>query len=137
MTREEFMDIVYSELHSDGDNCRANRIIDAADEYAEEQTRWIPCSERLPEDLEPVNITWVNHNPQGYYADIKDKPFTATGHYCKGRWYWYSSTCQDYLEEYGRCDVDEIDTDIEVTAWMPLPLPYQPEIPTVAEGGEE
>lgn len=85
---------------------------------------WIPVTERLPEDLEPVNITWVNHNPRGYYADIKDKSFTATGHYCKGRWYWYSSTCQDYLEEYGRCDVDEIDTDIEVTAWMPLPEPY-------------
>lgn len=35
MTREEFMDMVYYELHSDGDNCRADRIIDAADEYAE------------------------------------------------------------------------------------------------------
>ena len=87
--------------------------------------KWIPVSERLPEDLEPVNITWVNHNPESYYADIKDKPFTATGHYYKGRWYWYSSTCQDYLEEYGRCDVDEIDTDIEVIAWMPLPEPYK------------
>lgn len=50
MTREEFMDIVYSELHSDGDNYRANRIIDAADDYAEEQSRWIPVSERLPEE---------------------------------------------------------------------------------------
>lgn len=95
--------------------------------YDIDYSPWIPCSERLPEDLEPVNITWVNHNPEGYYADIKDKPFTATGHYCKGRWYWYSSTCQDYLEEYGRCDVDEIDTDIEVTAWMPLPQSYKAE----------
>ena len=76
MTREEFMDIVYSELHSDSDNYRANRIIDAADEYAEDrnskksnkrkiearrwkrryldlkkQTRWIPVSERLPEKM--------------------------------------------------------------------------------------
>lgn len=33
--RQDFMDIVYSELHSDGDNNRANRIIEAADEYAE------------------------------------------------------------------------------------------------------
>ena len=103
---------------------------------SEKPDKWIPVSERLPEDLEPVNITWVNHNPQGYYADIKDKPFTATGHYCKGRWYWYSSTCQDYLEEYGRCDVDEVDTDIEVTAWMPLPTPYQSEIPAGAERSE-
>ena len=37
MTRDEFMNIVYFELHSDGDNYRANRIIDAADEYAEEK----------------------------------------------------------------------------------------------------
>lgn len=92
-----------------------------------EQLKWIPISEELPEDLEAVNITWVNRNPESYYMDIKDKPFTATGHYCKGRWYWYSSTCQDYLKEYGRCDVDEIDTDIEVTAWMPLPKPYEAE----------
>ena len=89
--------------------------------------KWIPVSERLPEDLEPVNITWVNHNPERYYEEFKDKPFTATGHYCKGRWYWYSCTCQDYLEEYGRCDFDEIDTDIEVIAWMPLPKPYEPQ----------
>jgi len=92
-----------------------------------EQTRWIPVSEKLPEDLEPVNITWVNHNPESYYADIKDKPFTATGHYCNGRWWWYSATCEDYLNEYGRCDVDAMDDDIEVIAWMPLPKQYEPQ----------
>jgi len=35
MDREDFMNIVYSELADDPDNNRANRIIDAADEYAE------------------------------------------------------------------------------------------------------
>lgn len=89
--------------------------------------KWIPVSERLPEDTYPVNITWVNHNPESYYTDIKDKPFTATGHYCNGRWWWYSTTCQDYLDEYGRCDVDAMDDDIEVIAWMPLPKPYKAE----------
>lgn len=101
--------------------------IESAIKALEQEPKWIPVSEGLPEDLEAVNITWVNHNPESYYMDIKDKPFTATGHYCKGRWYWYSSTCQDYLKEYGRCDVDEIDTDIEVAAWMPLPKPYKKE----------
>lgn len=33
--RQDFMDIVYSELESDPDNCRANRIIEVADEYAQ------------------------------------------------------------------------------------------------------
>lgn len=37
--REEFMAIVYDELYSDGDNYRANRIIDAADEYVKD-TMW-------------------------------------------------------------------------------------------------
>ena len=35
VNREEFMNIVYNELNSDLDNNRANRIIDAADEYVD------------------------------------------------------------------------------------------------------
>ena len=31
--------------------------------------------------------------------------------------------CQDYLNEYGRCEMDEVDKDIEVLYWMPLPSP--------------
>lgn len=31
-----------------------------------QEQRWIPVSERLPKDLGPVNITWVNHNPESY-----------------------------------------------------------------------
>ena len=88
---------------------------------------WIPVSERLPEDTEPVNITWVNHNPELYYAAIKDKPFTATGCYCDGKWYWYSVPCQDYLDECRYCDVDSMAKEIEVIAWMPLPEPYKAE----------
>lgn len=88
--------------------------------------RWIPVSEELPKDLEPVNITWVNHDPVSYYADIKDKPFTATGVYFNGQWYWWSTVCTCNLAEYG-CYDDIIDEDIEITAWMPLPAPYQKE----------
>ena len=88
---------------------------------------WIPVSERLPVNTNPVNITWVNHQPESYYADIKDKPFTATGCFCDGKWYWYSSTCQDYLNEYRHCCFDEMDDEIEVLAWMPLPEPYTKE----------
>ena len=60
-------------------------------------SKWIPVTEKLPETTDPVNITWVNSNPEPYYAAIKDVPFTATGHYHRGKWYWYSATCQDYL----------------------------------------
>lgn len=92
-----------------------------------EQTEWIPVSERLPEELEPVNITWVNHDPESYYADIKDKPFTATGVYFNGQWYWWSTLCTDTLAEYSHNYSDVIDEAIEITAWMPLPQPYKVE----------
>lgn len=101
-----------------------NAIIEALEAVPSEQ-QWIPCSERLPENTEPVNITWVNRKPEPYYADIKNKPFTATGHYHNGKWWWYSAVCQDYLDEYGKCEMDEMDRDIEVIAWMPLPEPYK------------
>ena len=94
---------------------------------AQPEQRWIPCSERLPENNDPVNVSWVNHNPEVYYADIKDKPFTATAHYHNGRWYWFSSVTQDYLNEYDVWTPDLVDKDVEITAWMPLPEPYREE----------
>lgn len=103
------------------------RAIEIVNQLAEEYNNgWIPCSERLPETNDAVNITWVNRKPEPYYKDIKDKPFTATGHYHKGKWYWYSCVCKDYLDEYGNSDIDEVDKDIEIIAWQPLPAPYQP-----------
>jgi len=52
MIREEFMDIVYSELYSDGDNYRANRIIDAADEYEETERKSVLDKIRAEIDVE-------------------------------------------------------------------------------------
>ena len=85
---------------------------------------WIPCSERMPEDLAEVITTWVNRDPLPYYEFMRDKPFTAVSVHYKSEWYWYSSTCADYLEEYGRSDRDKVDKSIEIIAWMPLPTPY-------------
>lgn len=126
MTREEAIAELKRDIELENDFTEDYKnAVNMAIKALEQELKWIPVSERLPDNTDPVNITWVNNDPESYYADIKDKPFTATGHYCNGRWYWYSSTCQDYLEEYGRCDVDEIDKDIEVIAWMPLPEPYK------------
>lgn len=84
------------------------------------QGEWIPCSENLPSDDEIVNITWVNHNPPPYYADIAEKHFVASGLRYRDKWYWYSSVCQDLHQDF-----DLIDKDIEVIAWQTLPTPYK------------
>lgn len=88
---------------------------------------WISVNDRLPERLEPVNVVWVNRDPEPYYADIKDKPFAATGYYYNGKWWWFSTTCEDYLAEYGYSEVDSVDPGIEITHWMPLPEPPKEE----------
>lgn len=86
---------------------------------------WIPCSEQLPEDIRPVIVTWKNTDPASYYQYIVGKHFTGTACYKNGQWYWYSSTTEDMLAEYGRYDSEEFDEAIECIAWMPLPEPYR------------
>ena len=88
-----------------------------------ERTRWIPCSEKPPEELEPVNVVWVNHSPEQYYQEMKDVPQKATAVYYREKWYWWSCICEDLLAEYSANTVDFVDSDIEITHWMPLPEP--------------
>ena len=95
------------------------------------EPHWIPVTERLPENNDPVNVTWVNHNPEVYYMDIKDKPYTATAIYFRGKWFWYSCVIEDWLSEYGSNESllanlqEAVDRDIEITAWCELPEPYK------------
>ena len=98
------------------------RILEEAP-TVEPASPWHRVEEELPESNDAVNVVWVNRNPQSYYAGIKDKPFVATAHYHNGKWYWLSATCKDFLDEYGRCEVDEVDKDIDILYWMPLPSP--------------
>lgn len=86
---------------------------------------WISCSERLPNDMRPVIVTWKNTDPASYYQYIVGKHYIGTAHYYRGKWYWYSSVTEDFLAEYGKCDTEEFDEAIECIAWMPLPEPYK------------
>ena len=92
---------------------------------ADRPQEWIPCSERLPEDIRPVLVTWKNTDPASYYQYIVGKHYIGTAHYHRGKWYWYSSVTEDLLAEYGKCDSEEFDEAIEAVAWMPLPKPWK------------
>ena len=77
-----------------------------------EQTRWIPVSERLPEDVGSYLIyyhEWSNGDFLPKYDDyrIRVMRFMNNGKWCM-------PACTDK-----RC---EADTNREVTHWMPLPL---------------
>ena len=70
--------------------------------------KWIPCSERLPQDEEQEYILCVN----GTCGNITyDHSVLAGGNYYEdGKWY-----------------IDGVlKKNVEVLAWMPLPAPYQP-----------
>ena len=125
MKREEAIKIIEGNRPRSG-YIILNKALDMAITALQNQPVWIPVSKRLPEELVPVNVTWINRNPESYYAKIKDVPFSATAVYYNSKWYWYSSTCVDYLSEYGENDFDLVDKDIDVIAWQPLPQPYQP-----------
>ena len=94
---------------------------------AQPEQRWIPTSEKLPDELAEVNVTWENTEPEPYYDFVKGYCFTGTAVYFGGRWYWYSAVCVDYLREYGFSPNDGMDDAIKVIAWMPLPEPYKAE----------
>ena len=89
--------------------------------------QWIPVSKAVPEKIETVNITFVNHDPAPYYQHLKDVPLTASGVFCNGKWFWDSVDCADYCRIYGFSMGDEMDEAIEVTAWCPLPDSYKEE----------
>lgn len=89
------------------------------------EMKWIPVTEKLPEDLEEVFITWMNIDPESYYGDDLYIPFSAAAVFYGCRWYWWTSNVREILEKCGRCENLLIDNCIEITAWMPLPEPYK------------
>ena len=127
MTREECIERLQNMYEYDSEAIEAAiSALESQRDVADTNVgKWIPCSERLPEDISPVIVTWKNTDPASYYQYIVGKHFTGTACYKNGKWYWYSSTTEDMLAEYGRYDSEEFDEAIECIAWMPLPEPYK------------
>ena len=68
--------------------------------------RWIPVTERLPEDTLAKLVTTKIDFPanKGFATDVAN--------YIDGKWYFSRS---------------RIEVCLEITAWMPLPEPYKEE----------
>ena len=86
-----------------------------------EKQRWIPVTERPPEERVLVNVVWVNRAPEPYYERIKNVPFSGTACFYRENWYWDSPVVLDLLAEYGEDASDLVDEAVEITHWMPLP----------------
>lgn len=67
-----------------------------------EATRWIPCSERLPETSDPVLVTYIFNG---------NRREVATANYYNEAWFPYD--CEFYYEL------------VDVLAWMPLPESFK------------
>ena len=117
-------------MHEDKQRCQEN-LLDKAAEAIErltaenaalrEKQRWIPVTERMPEERVLVNVVWVNRAPEPYYERIKNVPFSGTACFYRENWYWDSPVVLDMLAEYGEDASDLVDEAVEITNWMPLP----------------
>ena len=117
-------------MHEDKQRCQENLLGKAAEAIERltaenaalrEKQRWIPVTERPPEERVLVNVVWVNRAPEPYYERIKNVPFSGTACFYRGNWYWDSPVVLDLLAEYGEDASDLVDEAVEITHWMPLP----------------
>lgn len=115
--------VSYKNCMDEMHKCAADLIerLTAENAALREKQRWIPVTERPPEERTLVNVVWVNREPEPYYKKIKGVPFSDTACFYRGRWYWDSPVVLDLLAEYGEDEIDLVDEAVEITHWMPLP----------------
>ena len=125
--REDFMHDVYNELDFLPTNEEANRIIDIFDRVTssvEQAPRWIPVTERLPENAKHkgafcpkyyvmteygVTEGWYNPDVECWYALL-----------------WFMDVrFEEWNINIDKGDIPKLVKNVPVIAWMPLPEPYE------------
>ena len=89
---------------------------------AQPEQRWIPCSERLPEDGQIVLIS------QTYgWTEFEEGTEVTVAQFKRGYFTWYRYQA-DWNKHTSQMHCGDICPGIEyVDAWMPLPSPYTQE----------
>ena len=87
-------------------NCRdIDKLVNELPSVTPQEPKWIPVTERLPEDNENVLVSVIATNEKDYFR-VGDA------------WYQPPNGCRGEWKNLMICE--------EVVAWMPLPKPYKP-----------
>ena len=122
MTPKESAKVIFGVLHDDWFSWTPevveafNMAISALEK--QEADRWIPVSERLPEEYGEYRITWKTSSAPGkrFIGDAEYEPgleWDDAHDRFFGEW-----LLEDYVKAY---------PDVEVTAWKPIGEPYTEE----------
>lgn len=84
-----------------------------------EATKWIPVTDRLPEEDKEVLITYKGKGDELY------KPYSNIDITTYGQMYFGGNKVGNH--KHWRSPFQYFYDNYEVTAWMPLPEPYRPE----------
>ena len=122
MTNEKAIKLLKYHCLNDGVDTNLNRAVMFAIEALEKQEkdRWIPVSEKLPEEETDVLVTvhflgLKQTHPNGWNDHIKPSFYVDIASHIEGEW---SSASDEYKVARSRHIV---------IAWKPLPEPYQEE----------
>lgn len=87
--------------------------------------KWIPISEKLPDDYQVVIVTWVNISSDPSFAKDRNILQVSIAIRC-GTWYWWCPGIEeDLYDDRDSADHRIIPAFIRIIAWTPLPKPYE------------